>query len=34
VFPGSEHVDRIGLGGSSDEDVWRYAKNNGFMLVS
>lgn len=34
VFPDSAHVDRIGLGGGSDDDVWRYAKDNGFMLVS
>lgn len=34
VFPGSVHVDRIGLGGESDNDVWLYAKENGFMLVS
>jgi predicted nuclease of predicted toxin-antitoxin system len=34
VFPNSAHVDRIGLGGGSDDDVWRYAKDNGFMLVS
>ena len=34
VFPESAHVDRIGLGGESDDDVWCYAKENGFMLVS
>lgn len=34
VFPDSAHVDRIGLGGGSDDDVWRYAQDNGFMLVS
>jgi predicted nuclease of predicted toxin-antitoxin system len=34
VFPDSAHVDRIGLGSGSDDDVWRYAKDNGFMLVS
>ena len=34
VFPDSAHVDRIGLGGGSDDDVWHYAKDNGFMLVS
>ena len=34
VFPDSAHVDRLGLGGGSDDDVWRYAKDNGFMLVS
>jgi predicted nuclease of predicted toxin-antitoxin system len=34
VFPDSAHVDRIGLGGGSDDDVWRYAKEYGFMIVS
>lgn len=34
VFPDSAHVDRIGLGGSTDDDVWQYAKANGFTLVS
>ena len=26
VFPNSAHVDRIGLGGDSDDLVWQYAK--------
>lgn len=34
VFPCSAHVDRVGLGGESDDTVWNYAKENGFMLVS
>lgn len=34
VFPESAHVDRLGLGGESDDDVWLYAKENGFILVS
>lgn len=34
IFPGSAHVDRVGLGGSPDNDVWLYAKTNGFILVS
>ena len=34
IFPGSEHVDRIGLGGASDNDVWLYAKQYDFTLVS
>ena len=34
VFPDSAHVDRLGLGGSPDSDVWEYAKQNGFVLVS
>lgn len=34
LFPDSKHVDRIGLGGESDNAVWEYAKNNGYILVS
>jgi len=34
VFPDSAHVDRMGLGGSSDAEVWLFAKDNGFTLVS
>jgi predicted nuclease of predicted toxin-antitoxin system len=34
IFPDPAHVDRIGLGGGLDDDVWRYAKDNGFMVVS
>jgi predicted nuclease of predicted toxin-antitoxin system len=26
IFPGSAHVDRVGLGGGSDNEVWRYAR--------
>ncbi|WP_020561587.1 DUF5615 family PIN-like protein [Methylosarcina fibrata] len=34
IFPGSAHVDRVGLGGGSDNEVWRYAKDNDFVIVS
>ena len=34
IFPESVHVDKIGLGGESDEAVWVYAKNNNYILVS
>jgi predicted nuclease of predicted toxin-antitoxin system len=34
VFPDSAHVDRLGLGGSPDSEVWEYAKQHGFILVS
>lgn len=34
LFPNSAHVDRIGLGGSTDNQVWKYAKANGYTLVS
>ncbi|NOU22913.1 MAG: DUF5615 family PIN-like protein [Methyloglobulus sp.] len=34
LFPSSAHVDRIGLGSSTDNQVWKYAKANGYTLVS
>lgn len=34
IFPGSSHVDRIGLGSADDNQVWDYAHQNGFSLVS
>lgn len=33
-YPGSVHVDRIGLHGRSDLDVWEYAALHGFAIVS
>ena len=34
VFPESAHVDKIGLGGESDNEVWDYAKANHYIVVS
>ena len=34
IFPQSQHVDRIGLGTSPDREVWEYAKDNHYTLVS
>ena len=34
LFPGSTHVRDCGLTGQSDEDIWRYAIANGFIIVS
>jgi predicted nuclease of predicted toxin-antitoxin system len=34
VFPGSAHVQGVGLGSGSDEAVWLFAREQGFMLVS
>ena len=34
IFPDSVHVARMGLGSGSDNDVWEFAKNNSFILVS
>jgi predicted nuclease of predicted toxin-antitoxin system len=34
VYPGSVHVDGCGLGSAEDTAIWRYAKDNGFTIVS
>jgi predicted nuclease of predicted toxin-antitoxin system len=34
VYPGSMHLRDCGLRGASDDDVWRYAQENGFVIVS
>jgi predicted nuclease of predicted toxin-antitoxin system len=34
VYPGSLQVHGCGLGRSSDEEIWEYAKTNGFTIVS
>lgn len=34
LFPGSRHVRECGLRGCADEEVWRYAGEHGFVLVS
>jgi predicted nuclease of predicted toxin-antitoxin system len=34
LFPGSAHVRDCGLKGHPDEEVWQYAKANGFAIVS
>jgi predicted nuclease of predicted toxin-antitoxin system len=33
-FPESMHVRDCGLKGFSDEDIWEYAQNNEFTIVS
>jgi predicted nuclease of predicted toxin-antitoxin system len=33
-FPGSRHVKNCGLKGAPDEDIWAYAKVNGFIIIS
>ncbi len=33
-FPNSAHVRECGLLGLPDEDVWEYARANGFTIVS
>lgn len=34
VYPGSAHVRHVGLLGAEDPDIWAYAAEHGFMLVS
>jgi len=34
AFPNSFHVDEVGLHGRADDDVWRYAGEHNFVLVS
>jgi len=34
LYPGSMHVRDVGLIGASDEAIWSYARDNGFVLVS
>ena len=34
LFPGSMHVRECGLLGHTDEEVWEYARANGFAIIS
>jgi predicted nuclease of predicted toxin-antitoxin system len=34
AFPGSTQVTLLGLESASDSEIWQYAKNNGFVIVS
>jgi predicted nuclease of predicted toxin-antitoxin system len=34
LFPGSEHVDHLGLGMATDRTVWDYARDKGLTLVT
>lgn len=33
-FPGSTHVHLVGLGSALDDEVWNYARENGFTVVT
>ena len=33
-FPGSRHVTPLGLAGASDEDIWNFARLEGYAIVS
>ncbi len=34
LYPKSDHLDLIGLGTAEDTSVWRYAKDNDFIVVT
>jgi predicted nuclease of predicted toxin-antitoxin system len=34
LYPGSTHVRLVGLTGAEDPQVWEFAKQNGFAIVS
>ncbi len=34
VFPGSVHVHDCGLGNTDDAEIWKYAADGGFTVVS
>lgn len=33
-FPDSRHLRELGLKGRTDDEVWEYAKANGFAIIS
>jgi predicted nuclease of predicted toxin-antitoxin system len=33
-YPGSLHLRDCGLKGAADEEIWEYARDNGFAIVS
>jgi predicted nuclease of predicted toxin-antitoxin system len=35
LFPGSAHVSHVGLtSGTPDQQIWNYAKHNGFAIIT
>ena len=34
TFPGSQHVDSVGLHAQADAAIWSFAQSNGFIIVS
>ena len=34
LYPGTQAVRECGLRGASDAEIWRYAQENGFVIVS
>ena len=33
-YPGSRHVEQVGLKGRSDRAIWEYARQNNFIIAS
>lgn len=33
-FPESKHVSDVGLAGAEDPEIWQFAKNEGFVIVT
>jgi predicted nuclease of predicted toxin-antitoxin system len=34
LYPGSTHVDSLGLGSASDREIWDFAHANGYIIVT
>lgn len=34
IFPGTTHIKNLKLETSSDEEIWNYAKDNSFIIVT
>lgn len=34
LFPGSYHLQHLNLDTAFDDEVWEYAKNNGFVIIT
>ncbi len=34
VYPGSSHVHRVGLGSANDREIWQFARDQAYLLVS
>jgi predicted nuclease of predicted toxin-antitoxin system len=34
IWPDSKHVDPLGMRGARDEEIWVFARNNEFTIVS
>ena len=34
LYPGSDHVHELGLDKADDVEVWKYARENGFLITS